>query len=157
HEDRLAELAGVFSERRLWDRLWVLGARNWDVTPLVAILPDASRTAWFSLWQAPSPRDPDPGLKARGQTIEPRSVAVGRLVAGAPDAAADPLIAKLRGPRTVGTLLGGDAGWVWPEFAPRHDAAGASIEVGEDRVLGQRADAGRLPGALWGERPGEAW
>src|SRR5262249_19523736 len=43
HDDRLAELAAVFSERRLWDRLWVLGARSWDVTPLVAILPDASR------------------------------------------------------------------------------------------------------------------
>ena len=29
--------------------------------------------------------------------------------------------------------------------------------VGEDRVIGQGQDALRIPGALWGDRPGEAW
>src|SRR5262249_29261036 len=55
HGDALGELAGIFSERRLWDRLWALGGRNWDVTPLVAILPEPSRVAWFRHWQTPSP------------------------------------------------------------------------------------------------------
>src|SRR6185295_1284980 len=36
-------------------------------------------------------------------------------------------------------------------------AAGVSLETGDDAVIGQRADALRTPGALWGERPGTAW
>src|SRR5262249_61161034 len=56
-----------------------------------------------------------------------------------------------------GDVLGTDRRWVWPEFAPRRDAAGALLETGDDRVVGRRAGAGGLPGALWGERPGAAW
>src|SRR6185436_11048176 len=47
--------------------------------------------------------------------------------------------------------------WVWSEFTPRLGPKGENIETGEERVFGQRADIGRVPGALWGERPGEAW
>ena len=154
---RVAEVASVLSERRRWDRLWALAARNWDVAPLVALLPEDARLTWFRQWQQPSPLDADPVRRARGESLERASVAVGRLVAGQPGAAADPVIARLRGPRTVGDVLGMDARWIWPEFAPRRDAAGVSVETGDDAVIGQRADALRAPGALWGERPGTAW
>jgi hypothetical protein len=155
--ERLADFAAVVSDRRQWDRLWVLAARRWKIGPLLTALPEDARTAWFRHWQNPSPRDPDPALRARGETIERVSVALGHLVSGATGAAGDPLIAKLRGRQTVGAVLGRDASWTWPEFAPRKNAAGAIAESRDDRVFGQGVDAGRLPGALWGERPGEAW
>ncbi len=133
--ERRAELGAVFSDRRRWDRFWALAARdNWDRPPLVALLPDDARSSWFGLWQSPSPRDVNPALRARGETLEQVGVALGRLVAGTPGAEADPLLAKLRGPQAIGDVLGRDPRWTWPEF--------------ED---------GRVPGALWGERPGSAW
>ena len=132
---RRTELATVFSDRRRWNRFWALAARDqWDRLPLVALLPDDARTAWFSLWQSPSPRAADPTLRARGETLERVGVALGRLVAGAPGSEVDPVVVKLRGPRAIGDILGSDARWSWPE-------------------LGN----GRAPDALWGERPGPAW
>ncbi|PYQ22323.1 MAG: hypothetical protein DMF79_06175 [Acidobacteria bacterium] len=154
---RAALVAPVFAERRRWDRLWALAARNWEVGPLVALLPEEARVVWFRQWQQPSPLDADPVRRARGQAVERASLAVGRLVAGAPGAAADPTIVKLRGPRTVGEVLGSDESWTWQEFTPRRNAAGGSAETGDDAFIGQRADALRVPGALWGERPGTAW
>ena len=154
---RWAEVSAVFGERRLWDRLWLLAARNWDVGPLVIALPEDARVVWLRQWQQPSPTDPDPVKRARGEAIESASLAVGRLVAGASGSAADPAIAKLRGPRTVGDVVGADPRWTWPEFTPRKDVGGELLETGDDRVVGQRSDALRLPGALWGERPGAAW
>lgn len=151
-----AELARVFASRRSWDRFWTLAARGWNVSPLVEVLPEESRTAWFRFWQV-APGPVDPVRAAREKSREAVALAVGRLVAGEAGAASDPLIEKLRGPRTVGALLTADARWTWPEFAPRRDAKGEIAEQGEDRVYGQRMDAGRLPGALWGDRPGEAW
>ncbi len=138
---RVAEVASVLSERRRWDRLWALAARQWEVAPLLALLPEEARLT----------------RRARGEAIERASVAVGRLVAGQPGAVADPVIARLRGPRTVGDVMGTDPRWIWPEFTPRRDPAGVSLETGDDAVIGQRADALRAPGALWGERPGSAW
>jgi len=152
-----ALVAPAFGDRRRWDRLWALAARNWEVGPLVALLPEEARVVWFRQWQQPSPLDADPVRRARGQAVERASLAVGRLVAGAPGAAADPTILKLRGPRTVGEVLGSDETWTWQEFTPRRSAAGASAETGDDAFVGQRADALRVPGALWGERPGPAW
>jgi hypothetical protein len=155
--ERLADFAAILGERGLWNRLWVLAARHWDVGPLVAALPEGARTAWFRHWQVPSPRDADPIVRARGETVERVSVALGHLVSGTPGAATDPWVGKLRGPQTLGAVLGHDEAWLWPEFAPRLRTGGESLESGEDRVIGQGADRGRLPGALWGERPGEAW
>jgi hypothetical protein len=154
---RLASLASVMAERRAWDRLWVRAARSWDTAPLVAALPDEARTAWFRFWQRPSPSDPDPVLRARGETVERAAIALGRLVSGAPGSASDPTVSKLRGPRTVGDVLGNDPRWVFPEFTPRHGPAGATLDSGEALVVGRGSDAGRLPGVLWGERPGAAW
>jgi hypothetical protein len=51
----------------------------------------------------------------------------------------------------VGGLLGQDARWTWPEFAPRPG------DRGDDLVQGQGADRGRLPGQLWGEHAAPAW
>src|SRR5262249_31119220 len=82
--------------------------------------------------------------------------ALARLVTGRPGAEADPLFDRLRGPRTVGDVLGHDARWTWPEFVPRRDAAGQVVEPGEDRVVGRGAGEGRLPAGVWGGRAGGA-
>ena len=157
--ERLAELQRIFAERRRWDRLWALGARAWNVGALLVALPDDGRQAWFRLWQDPSPSDADPILKARGQSVEAVSLALGRLVTGTDTTATltDPLIVKLRGPRTVGDVLGHDARWIWPEFTPTAAGSPGRADEGLARVIGNGADAGRLPGLLWGERPGNAW
>ena len=99
---RLASIASVLSERRLWDRLWALGAKQWDVAPIVAALPDDARAQWFRLWLVPSPGDPDPAVRARGEALGARDAALGRLVAGVEGAGRDPVIDSLRGARTVG-------------------------------------------------------
>jgi hypothetical protein len=98
-------------ERRAWNRLWALAARGWDVGPLVAALPDDARARWFRLWQQPSPTDPSPAVRARGETVEQATTALGRLTAGRDGAADDPVVAALRGPATVGAIL--DAGREW--------------------------------------------
>jgi hypothetical protein len=152
----MADLERTVSTRREWDRLWVLAARGWAVATLVEAVPAEARTAWFRFWQRPASA-PDPVREARDKTLESVALAVGRLVAGTPDAAADPLIAKLRGPGTIGDVLGADPRWVCTEFTPRLGPKADNLEVGEERVFGQRADVGRVPGALWGDRPGEAW
>jgi hypothetical protein len=83
-------------------------------------------------------------------------VALAHLIEGRPGAAADPLIVRLRGPRSVGDVLGSDPRWLWPELtSPAPAARGADAD--DARVAGQGADKGRFPGALWGERPGAAW
>lgn len=151
-----AQLMGrLMTDRYHWDRCWALAARGWQTAPLVSLLPREGRLAWFRLWDAKLPADPL--LLARRKTVESVTEAVARLVQNAPGAAEDPIIIKLRGPRTVGAVLGHDSAWVWPEFTPRKDARGETVETGDDRVIGQGADQGRLPGALWGDRPGEAW
>ncbi len=153
---RVADLAPLLADRRLWDRLWAVAARDWNVGPLVAVLPEDARTAWFRHWQSPSALDPDPVQRARGEAVERVSVALAHLVLGRPEAAADPLIVRLRGPRSVGDVLGSDPRWLWPELiGPAPLARGADAD--DARVIGQGADKGRFPGALWGERPGAAW
>jgi hypothetical protein len=83
-------------------------------------------------------------------------VALAHLIEGRPHAAGDPLIERLRGPRRVGDVLGSDPRWLWPELTgPAPSAQGADAD--DARILGQGADKGRWPGALWGERPGAAW
>jgi predicted Zn-dependent protease len=152
--EMVSALGEILSERRKWDRFWALAARSWDVAPLLAVVPAESRTAWFRFWEK---AERDPVLLARRESRERVALAVGRLLAGTAEAAKDPLIVKLRGPRTVGAVLGKDVTWVWPEFSPRRDSGGRVMETGDDRIIGQGRDTGRIPGVLWGERPGEAW
>ncbi|HXC17007.1 MAG TPA: hypothetical protein VNV60_06150 [Holophagaceae bacterium] len=155
HPESAQLLGRLMTDRYHWDRCWVLAARGWQTAPIVSLLPKDGRMAWFRLWDAKLPTDPM--LLARRKTVESVTEAVARLVQNAPGSADDPLIVKLRGPRTVGAVLGAGSEWVWPEFSPRRDAKGDVIETGDDRVTGQGVDAGRMPGALWGDRPGEAW
>ncbi len=155
HPETAPLLARLMTDRYHWDRAWVLAARGWNAATLVALLPQDGRVAWFRIWEPAASKDPV--LIARRATAEAVTAALTRLLQNAPGAAADPLIAKLRGPRTVGEVLGHDSRWVWPEFALRKDAKGDLMEVGDDRVIGTGVDAGRLPGALWGDRPGDAW
>lgn len=156
HPEKVKDLSSIMGNRGLWDRFWVLAARGWKAEPLLGILPQETRLAWFRFWE-PALQAKDPVLLARYRVVEQVTTALGRLVQGAPDAVKDPLIAKLRGPQTVGEVLGRDSRWLWPDFAPRRDAKGELREEGDDRILGQGVDQGRLPGAIWGERPGEAW
>ncbi len=156
HPEKVRELSEVMSDRRLWDRFWVLGARGWSADTLVATLPQEARMAWFRFWE-PAATSQDPVLVARQRSVEQVSQALARLIQGAPGAAQDALIVKLRGPQTVGEVLGHDARWVWSEFNPRRNAKGEIAEEGEYRVSGSGVDQGRVPGPLWGDRPGEAW
>ncbi len=115
---RIASLASVLTERRSWDRFWALAARGWDTGPLVAALPDDARRQWFRIWLQPSPTDPNPALRARGESVERAAIALGRLVAGIDGAAADPVVLALRGPRTVGAVLDDAGPWqadLWGE------------------------------------------
>ncbi len=153
--DKLRELAELMGERRQWDRFWVLAARHWNESTLVSALAVETRVAWFRFWETALPSDPV--LVARRTLTERVTGAVERLVQNKPGAVADPLVVKLRGPRTVGEVLGHDGRWTWAEFKPRTGARGELLETGDDRIIGQGVDEGRLPGALWGDRPGEAW
>ncbi|HTL97821.1 MAG TPA: hypothetical protein VL181_03350 [Holophagaceae bacterium] len=155
HADTAPMMARLMGDRYHWDRFWAVAARGWATASLVPLLPEASRTAWFRLWEPQGPTDPV--LVARRKVVESVSESVARLVMDAPGAADDPLIVKLRGPQTVEAVLSHDRAWTWQEFTPRRNAKGELIETGDDRVTGQGVDAGRVPGALWGERPGEAW
>lgn len=161
--ERRAQLGRIFSERRAWDRFWALAVREtndraqWDVTPLLLVAPDQAREAWFRRWSSPSPEDPDPVQRARGESVDQVTRALARLVMGTPGAEQDALVARLRGPRTVGELLGSDPRFTWPEFAPRLVSNTGAVDQGEARINGRGVDAGRLPGLLWGERPGQAW
>lgn len=155
HPETAALLSRLMTDRYHWDRAWVLAARGWNASTLVALLPQEGRQAWFRLWESKVPTDPV--LIARRKTVESVTTALAHLLQNAPGAAEDPLIAKLRGPRTVGAVLGHDSRWVWSDFALRKNEKGEVIETGDDRVVGVGVDTGRLPGALWGDRPGEAW
>jgi hypothetical protein len=78
-------------------------------------------------------------------------MAIANLISNKPGAADDPLIAKLRGPQTVGELLSEDAKWLWPEFS-------VGQGVGEDAgSYGRGSDAGRFPTAIWGQNPAGPW
>ena len=74
---------GLLEAAPSWDRFWVLGARRWEPAPLVALLPDDARAAWFRFWETAAP--PRCRTHARGAAVEARvSLAVGRLVSGTP-------------------------------------------------------------------------
>ena len=150
---RLATIAPLLGERRAWDRLWALGARQWDVAPLVAALPDDARAQWFRLWLKPSPLDADPAQRAHGEAVERASLALGRLVAGREGAAGEPVLLSLRGPRTVGAVLD-DRATPDPELWGERPGPSWLVLEALARLRARDASAALVPAEL-GDRGGE--
>lgn len=162
----VASLSSIFEDRRLWDRLWAIGARGWNVSPLLAEASPASRVAWMSLWERPvrvaGAAADDPTLVSRRAAFNTTLAALGQLLGetGAPAsgaAGASPVAQRLLGPALLGDVLGRDAKFTWALFRPRTNAAGEVLEAGDDRIVGRGIDTLRFPGSFWGERPGLAW
>jgi len=160
--DLAANLSAVFENRRLWDRLWAIGARGWEASHLLPQLTPQSRVTWLSFWERPvvnAANVEDPVLVARRDTLTETSLALSAFLGDTapPAQAPSPIAAKLLGPSILGDILGADATFTWTPFRLRTNLSGDSIETGEDRVSGRGIDTLRFPGALWGERPGLPW
>ncbi|MDP2876349.1 MAG: hypothetical protein Q8O00_09200, partial [Holophaga sp.] len=78
--DKIRELSEIMGDRMRWDRFWALAARHWQATPLVALLPQEPRNAWFRFWESRTPHDPI--LVARRHKVEEVTNALGALVQG---------------------------------------------------------------------------
>jgi len=158
-----ASLSTVFQDRRLWDRLWAIGARGWEASYLLSELTPQSRVTWMSFWERPvtnAANLEDPILVGRRNAINETSLSLGQFLSEAepktppaPSAFAE----RLLGPSVLKDVLGADPRFTWPMFKPRTNLSGAISETGDDRVAGRGIDSLRFPGALWGERPGAAW
>jgi hypothetical protein len=144
---------GWFRAPAAWKRFLAATGSSWDVKPLVPLLPDETRRAWFLSGAPAPPRGvPDsPERLARNAAADRVASALEALVLGAPGAASNPDVVRLRGPRTVGEILGADPRFTWPGFAPLPG------DQGDDLVHGSAADAGRAPARLWGLRPAAPW
>ena len=136
-----------------WKRFLVATNSSWDVKVLVPLLAPETRRAFF-LRGAPSPPRgvvESPQRLARNTAVDRAADALEALVKGAPGAAANGDVVRLRGPRSVGELLGSDARFAWSEIAPLPG------DRGDDLVIGSGVDAGRAPARVWGLRPSAPW
>ncbi|MBK7976467.1 MAG: hypothetical protein IPK07_25415 [Deltaproteobacteria bacterium] len=143
----LHELEDAFTDSGRWGRFLVLGGRHWPWRKLVELLPGEARDEWFAVMGNFGPGWTEEGAPDAVDPATRRAVAqaLGGLVSGATGGETSPLLAKLRGPQTVGEVLGHDPRFDWT--APPAAAAGVTV----------RADTARFPRDLWGDRPGEAW
>jgi hypothetical protein len=171
HPELVASLSSVFEDRRLWDRLWAIGARGWETSPLLAAIRPQARVAWLSFWERPVVLAAAPGsaapvedsvLTARRNIVTQTSLSLSEYLSepaatSTTAAPMSPFAQRLLGPSILSDTLGGDAKFTWAFFRPRTNAAGDVLETGDDRVAGRGIDTARFPGALWGERPGAAW
>jgi len=139
--------AGWLGSTPAWTRFLRATGGRWDVRPLLALLSEAERNAFLERSAAASA---DPSLAPRIAAQTRAATALAALIAGKPDALANPDLVRLRGPRSVGDVLGKDPRFTWSELP-------ALGESGDDAVAGGGVDAGRLPGRLWGVRPGTPW
>ncbi|MFN7955630.1 MAG: hypothetical protein U0610_28205 [bacterium] len=147
--DLVHEIEDAFTDVGRWSRFLELGAKHWSHPRLVALLSPEARDAWFRVagafgvdWandSVPNPVSP--------ATREAVAKALGNLATAAAGATTDPLLARLRGPRTVGEAIGDDPRFEWPEVKPTETSPGVAA----------RRDTLRFPRDLWGDRPGEAW
>jgi tetratricopeptide (TPR) repeat protein len=144
---------GWFRTAGAWKRFLAATGTSWNVKPLVPLLAPETRRDFF-LRGAPAPPPgvvESPPRLARNAAVDRTAEALEALVAGAPGAAANADVVRLRGPRSVGELLGSDPRFTWPEIAILPG------DRGDDLVVGSGVDAGRAPARLWGLRPSASW
>jgi hypothetical protein len=154
--EMLQQINDIMSDQQLWSRFRALAARGWKQDVLVDLVSPETRMAWYG-FQTTEAQATDPIIRARTKQASEVAKALESLIQGSPNAADDPIIVKLRGPQTLGGVIGNDARWVWPEFALRKNMNGEVDEPEEYRSVGVGMDAGRFPAAFWSQNPGEAW
>jgi len=144
---------GWFRTSGAWKRFVAATGSSWSVKPLIPLLSPETRRAWSLRGAPPPPRGvpESPEHLARNAAVDRVADALEALVANAPGAAENPDVVRLRGPRTVGEVLGSDPRFAWPELAPLRG------DRGDDLVQGTGVDSGRAPARLWGLRPSASW
>lgn len=148
-----AGVDGWFRTTGAWKRFLAVSDSSWSVKSLVPLLSTDTRRAYFLRGApAPGPGVPEsPQRLARHAAIDRVADALEALVANARGASGSPDIVRLRGPRSVGDVLGSDPRFTWPELASLPG------DRGDDLVTGSGVDAGRAPARLWGLRPSAPW
>ncbi|MBL8112520.1 MAG: hypothetical protein JNK60_06520, partial [Acidobacteria bacterium] len=147
-EARRAMVSSWLANVNLWNRVRTV-TQTWEGAGLLPLADEPSRQAFLA--RSTPAAALDEVLVARRKVEARVSTALVALVKGEPGALQNDDIVRLRGPRSVGEVLGTDAKFTWPELAPR------ARETGDDAVFGTGVDEGRLPGRLWGSRPGDSW
>ncbi len=144
------KIASWLSTKESWAR--VSRGMKGRINPvlLAAVVDEKARNEWLRWWLAPQ-IGLDPVLTARRDAEIRIGSSLNALLEGKPGSLTSADIVRLRGPRSVGDVLGADKSWTFTEFLPR------PVDQGDDSIAGTGTDAGRLPGRLWGARPGEAW
>jgi hypothetical protein len=146
------QLNNIMGDRQLWGRFQELVPQAWrDEQVLMGLVTPETRAA-FCRFVAASQSGQGLRLQSRlKQATEAEqkkeddvAMVLGRLILNGSGAADEPIIAKLRGPQTIGDLLSNDVQWLWPEF---------SLDQGSSKG----SDAGRFPEAIWGQNPSEPW
>ncbi len=148
-----AGVDGWFRTTGAWKRFLAASDSSWSVKPLVPLLSIATRRAYFLRGApAPPPGVPEsPQRLARHAAVDRVADALEALVANAAGASASPDVVRLRGPRSVGEVLGSDPRFSWAELVSLPG------DRGDDLVAGSGVDAGRAPARLWGLRPSAPW
>lgn len=152
HAELRTQINGWFRTETAWRNFQVAVGERWDVRPLVALLDPETRAVWLAHGTRPVQTSLETPLESARRAATARvSTSLGALIEGREGALASNDIVRLRGPRRVGEVLGVDARFTWPEFRPQEG------DAGDDLITGSGVDTLRVPGRLWGTRPGEAW
>ncbi|HMM36562.1 MAG TPA: hypothetical protein PKA62_17785, partial [Thermoanaerobaculia bacterium] len=127
--------------------------RAFSEKALLPLLSDGARRAWFVRGGPPTGPGPEEASArtARNAAVDRAADALWQLVSGEAGTAANADVARLRGPRTVGELLGKDPRFVWSELAPTPG------DRSDDLVTGSDVDTGRVPARIWGTAPAAPW
>ncbi len=120
-----------FRSAETWARFLQATGKQWDVTRMVRLLDGPARDAWIQANAASAGKKP-----GSADVVRRVGASLAALVENAPGASRDPDIVRLRGPRTIGDVLGNDPKWAFSELS---------------------SGGGRPPQELWDHRPGDAW
>ncbi|HYN43369.1 MAG TPA: hypothetical protein VE129_16450, partial [Thermoanaerobaculia bacterium] len=144
---------GWFRTTGAWKRFLAVSDSSWNVKPLVPLLSTESRRAYFLRGAPVPPRGvaDSPQRLARHAAVDRVADALEALVVNASGTPAGPDVVRLRGPRSVGEVVGSEPRFTWPELAALPG------DLGDDLVTGSGLDAGRAPARLWGLRPSAPW